>query len=1066
MSGPAIDLYAALKAALDPHYRLERELGRGGMGVVYQATDRTLDRRVAIKVAHPELTEKTAIAQRFLTEARMLARIRHPNIVAIHHAGRVQHLHYYVMDEVPGESLRQLLNREGALPIERARAIAADVAAALDAAGRAGFVHRDVKPENVLLDAASGRALLADFGIARASDGHLAGSTTGQGIAVGTPTYMSPEQASGDAVDRRSDLYGLGVVAYEMLAGEPPFVGPNRVVVSRHLSERPAPLERLRPDVPKALAAAVARALEKAPGDRWQTGDEMRRALTGEPVPRIRRGRGRTLVVAAVVALALAGWLGFGRGGGPPAGVDPRHSMLLLPFENLQRDRSLGWLSDGSVSMLGLNLAQWTDLTVVEHDRLHDLLARHGLAPGDAIGLEMARRIARDAGVWTVVRGEFSWAGDTLRLVARVYDVATGDRVDVAQVDARPGEDVRPMFDALAARLLRLSGAPAGAIGPGLAATTTHSVEAFRRYLAGMDLFNRWNLPAAAAQFERAAAIDTTFALAYYRLAQTLSWTGAGIDSAARAALAKASRYAEGLPERHRLAISAYQAFQSMELITARALYQRLLVRDRNDREAWNGLGESWFHDTVANRSLALTQAYRAFRRALSIDPSYAEPYFHLTDLLSIASGTRPSLELLAGDSLHDREAGEARLRPPARSEAVAHARAQWVVNARAWVVAQPAAKMAHASLLDAYIRAGEHAAALGEVNRFGAVAGTLYPEQPFERVSVHFAAGRVDQAAAELGRALDTATAAQFSEAEARPAVVRAIAATANVYAYRGDLEGARRVITLATEASAGSDSAPARQRDRSPDLLARRMLGDLYAAFGGPAPSMRQLWSATAEAVKAAAGDPRRGIAASGGSAAVGLLTAGSAGDTIAVAQLKPLTGSVPPEVDAFLALSRRDSATARRLVGQVGERLRIVRDPDMLYTVFSRPLAAQVHYALGDYAAALRASEGFEPGEFNVREFDMRWGMLPRTRLLRGLSHERLGRPGAAAAEYEAVLVQWDRADPLLHPVLAQAERGLMRLGRTTERLAALGYQLTAGKYHKGDGCTMGPPVGERR
>ncbi len=1068
MTDPAIDLFAAVQAALEPHYRLERELGRGGMGVVYQATDRTLDRRVAIKVAHPELTEKAAIAQRFLAEARMLARIQHPNIVAIHQAGRARNLHYYVMDEVPGESLRQLLNREGPLAIEHARAIAADLAAALDAAGRAGFVHRDVKPENVLLDAVTGRALLADFGIARASDGHGTGSTTGQGVAVGTPAYMSPEQAAGEPVDARSDLYGLGVVTYEMLAGHPPFVGPNRVVVSRHLSERPAPLERARPEVPKRLAAAVMRALEKAPGDRWQTGDEMRRAIAGERMGG-RRRRARMLFAAAAVAVVtLAGWLALARRDGPPAGVDPRHSMLLLPFENLQQDRTLGWLSDGSVSMLGINLAQWTDLTVVEHDRLHDLLARHGLAPGDAIGLEMARRMARDAGVWTVVRGEFSWAGDTLRLIARVYDVASGGRVHVARVDGRPGEDVRPLFDALAARLLDLSGAPADAVGPGLAATTTHSVEAFRRYLAGTDLLNRWNLPAAAAEFQRATAIDTTFALAYYRLAHVLSWIGMGDDSAARAALDRASRHAEGLPEPDRIAISAYQAFQSMDLVTARALYHRLLVRDPNDREAWNGLAESWFHDTIPSRSLAYTQAYRAFRRALAIDPAYAVPYLHVTDLLKIASGARPPVELLAGDSVHDRESGRTRaLRTPGRPDAVARARAQWVADARAWVVVHPTAKLAHVSLLDAYLRSGQHEGALAEIDRFRGVAGDRYPELPFERASVHFAAGRTEQAAAELGRALDTATAAQFMRPEARPTVVRAIASGANIYAYRGDLEGARRVITLATEVSANLDSTMGVNRGLPPDLATRRMLGDLYAAFGGPVPSLRQLWSTATEAGRAASEAPKRIIAASGASAAVGLLTAAPGGDTLAVAELRPLTEApLPPEVEALVALSRHDSAAARRLVANVGERLRLVKDDRLLYTVFSRPIAAQVHYALGDYAGALRVAEGFEPGEFAVRQFDMRWGMLPRMRLLRGLAYERLGRRDAAATEYEAVLVQWDRADPLLHPVLGQAERGLLRLGRTTERLEALGYQLTATKHLREDGCSPGPAPGERK
>ncbi|MGH7630113.1 MAG: hypothetical protein ACREOF_12180, partial [Gemmatimonadales bacterium] len=786
-------------------------------------------------------------------------------------------------------------------------------------------------------------------------------------------------------------------------------------------------------------------------------------------VNRLGGRRMRAATAAAVVAAAaLAAGLGLARRG-PPAGVDPRHSMLLLPFENLQQDRTLAWLCDGSVSMLGLNLAQWTDLTVVEHDRLHDLLARHGLEPGDAIGLEMARRVARDAGVWTVVRGEFSWAGDTLRLVARVYDVASGKRVHVARVDGRPSADVRPLFDALAARLLDLSGAPADAVGPGLAATTTHSVEAFRRYLAGMELLNRWDLLAAAAEFERAVAIDTTFALAYYRLSHVLSWIGTGDDSASRAALDRASRHLDGLPEPLGIAISAYQAFQSMDLVTARALYQRLLARDRNDREAWNGLAESWFHDTVANRSLASTQAYRAFRRALAIDPAYAVPYHHVTDLLRAASGSRPPVELLAGDSVHDRGAGQNQaLREPGRRDAVARARAQWVADARAWVVAHPTVKLAHVSLLDAHLRSGDQVSALAEIDRFRSVAGDRYPELSFARASVHFAAGRIDLAASELQRALDTAAVGQFTRPEARPGLVRAIASAANVYAYRGDLEGARRVITLAAGVSTWMDSTLGLNRDLPPEITGRRMLGDLYAAVGGPVPFLRQLWATAAEAGRgAAAAVPKRIIAASGASAAVGLLTAAPGGDTLAVTELKPLLeAELQPEVEALLALTRHDSAAARLLVARVGEPLRLVRDARLWYTVFSRPLAAQVHYALGDYAGALRVSAGFEPDEFEVRQFDMRWGMLPRLRLLRGLAHERLGRRDAAAAEYEAVLIQWDRADPLLHPVLVRAERGLHRLGRTTERLAALGYQLSATKHHREDGCLPGPVSGERK
>src|SRR4051812_7700827 len=194
VSDTTVDLFAALQAALGHHYRLERELGRGGMGVVFLATDTTLDRRVAIKVVHPELASHDSITRRFLAEARTIARLRHPNIVAVHAAGSAEGLLYYVMDEVAGESLRQRLIREGPLPPSEAARITADLASALDAAGRAGVVHRDVKPENVLIEETTGRALLADFGIARAVAAEASGSSTGQGVALGTPAYMSPEQ--------------------------------------------------------------------------------------------------------------------------------------------------------------------------------------------------------------------------------------------------------------------------------------------------------------------------------------------------------------------------------------------------------------------------------------------------------------------------------------------------------------------------------------------------------------------------------------------------------------------------------------------------------------------------------------------------------------------------------------------------------------------------------------------------------------------------------------------------------------------------------------------------------
>jgi tetratricopeptide (TPR) repeat protein/tRNA A-37 threonylcarbamoyl transferase component Bud32/TolB-like protein len=1063
VSEPTPDLSAALQTALGPQYRLERELGRGGMGVVFQATDLTLDRRVAVKVVHPELTAHPAIAERFLAEARMLARIRHPNIVAVHHAGSADGLLYYVMDEIPGESLRQRLNREGPLPGADVQAIVADVAAALGAANEAGFVHRDVKPENVLLDAATGRALLADFGIARASGGASATTSAGQGIAVGTPTYMSPEQAAGEAVDGRSDLYGLGVVAYEALTGQAPFLGPNRVVISKHIAERPASLQQVRPDAPPMLSAAIMRALEKDPAERWQSGEELRRGLNAVEGPPARSVVRRRLAVAAVAAVAVVAALGLTRlrSEGPPAGVNPRHSMLILPFGNLQADRPMDWLRDGAVSMLGLNLSQWNDLTVVDHERVHDLLARNGLKPGDDIGLDLARQMAREAGVWTVVLGEYSRGGDSLHLAVRVFDVATGKRVDVARVDGRAGPDVRPVFDELATRLLDLSGAP-GDIRTGLAHVTTSSLEAFRAYLAGVEQLNRWNLPSAVRELERATTLDTTFSLAYYKLALARGWVAGSDDSVTRQALRRATLYMDRLPPHERAVISAYQAFYDMNYVTARALYQQLLARDPADADAWYGLGEAWFHDTAGggDRPGQWTQSLRAFRRTLALDASYAMAYTHVIDMLRIAARDRPWVALLPGDSLTwaRRPDFTSLLDSTTLATAVERARAAFTAEARNWVAVQPTAKSAHAALVDAYIESGQHAAAVAELDRYAATVGT-YPERPFVEAMIRFAAGEDDRAAADLRRALDTLSAADLASG-AGPGVARTIAAAANVFAFRGELAPAGRVVELAHQVELRSQRlADSPEADLASAMQDWRMRGELYSAVGAPPGALRDIWRSAAEAGRKASPARRPSIVASGGAAAVGLLT-GPGGDTTALVELRGLSGHEPiREVRALLALSRHDTLAARRALSEPDD-----LDTGPRYTVFYRPVAAQVYYLLGDYPAALRALGEFGPKEFERTSFDMRWGLLPRARLLRGALYERMGRSEEAQREYRLVVSQWRTADASLRPFVEQATRGLGRLDGVLAAKPAHSAELSAG-HGEGGQCPTTPPGGRR-
>ncbi|HSB54925.1 MAG TPA: serine/threonine-protein kinase, partial [Gemmatimonadales bacterium] len=262
-----------LEAAIAGRYSLERELGRGGMGAVYLARDLRLDRPVAIKVLPPELAVRPELRERFLRETRTAASFSHPNIVSVYSVEETPGLLFFVMSYIEGETLSQRVKRQGPLPVPEALRLLQEVAWALSYAHGRGVVHRDIKPDNVLLEKSTGRALVMDFGIARSV---AATGLTQVGEAVGTPHFMSPEQAAGDAVDGRSDLYSLGVVAYFAVSGRLPFDGESaQAVMVAHISQPATPVSRFRPDLPGPLAAAIDRCLAKAPEQRFATGESL-----------------------------------------------------------------------------------------------------------------------------------------------------------------------------------------------------------------------------------------------------------------------------------------------------------------------------------------------------------------------------------------------------------------------------------------------------------------------------------------------------------------------------------------------------------------------------------------------------------------------------------------------------------------------------------------------------------------------------------------------------------------------------------------------------------------------
>jgi len=358
------DLQARLQGALADRYSLDRELGAGGMATVYLAHDLKHDRKVAIKVLRPELVHALG-PERFLREIATTANLHHPHILPLYDSGRTAEpsgaLLYYVMPLVEGESLRDRLKREKQLPLDDALRIAREVADALSYAHGHGVIHRDIKPENILLE--SSHALVADFGIARAVSAAGADRLTDTGLALGTPAYMSPEQAAGDRdVDGRSDLYALGCVLYEMLAGQPPFSGPTvQSIAHQHLTATPPPITQLRPAVPGMVAAALERALAKNPADRFSPVGQFAEALStlqSLPSPAIPTGPPRRMMIAGLVALGILAAVLLG----PRLAIATRRSRSARPC----RSREIR----GSRSILRSRpMAAWSPMRRV---RLHE----------------------------------------------------------------------------------------------------------------------------------------------------------------------------------------------------------------------------------------------------------------------------------------------------------------------------------------------------------------------------------------------------------------------------------------------------------------------------------------------------------------------------------------------------------------------------------------------------------------------------------------------------------------------------------------------------------------------
>ena len=638
------ELRDRLQATLGDAFRLERELGGGGMSRVFVAEDVSLGRRVVVKVLSPELAAGVNV-DRFKREIQLAAGLQHPHVVPVLAAGQTDGLPYYTMPFVDGRSLRDKLAGGKALPVLEAVGILRDVARALAYAHERGVVHRDVKPDNVLLT--GGSAAVTDFGIAKAISSARANRTlepgealTMVGSSLGTPAYMAPEQVAADPqIDHRADIYSFGVMAYELLTGVTPFHGraPHQLLAA-HVAEAPQPIAARAQGVPPALAALVMRCLAKSPGDRPQTAAELAAALdhldlsgdwTGPGIAR-RRSRLRLLVAAAiVVVLAIVGFAVWRFRSTGDRSED--RLVAVVPFRIASADPALHYLREGMLDLLASKLTGEGGMRATEPRVLLDAWRRAG--GGDRIDLSRADalQLARALGAGRLLLGDVVGTPTRIVLTASLLRAPEGDSLVRVSVEGPP-DSLAWLVDRLAARLLTQTSQEGEAR---LASLTSTSLPALRAYLDGQAKLRRGDVVNSAKDFDRALELDSTFALAGLGLRLAASWYGDPERS--HRGLVVAWREKEKLGVRDRALLVAVDGpnfparSSTQEIYDARLRYLGL-ARDR--AEAWYLVGDHVFHyGYVLGIDDPPTVALQHFRKATDLDSTYVVGYIHALQL-------------------------------------------------------------------------------------------------------------------------------------------------------------------------------------------------------------------------------------------------------------------------------------------------------------------------------------------------------------------------------------------------------------------------------------------------
>jgi serine/threonine-protein kinase len=975
------DLPASLSAALADRYRIERELGRGGMATVYLARDLKHNRPVALKVLAPDLARVLG-PDRFLREISIAARLNHPHIMKLLDSGEADSALFYVMPFVEGESLRHRLNSERQLPVAEALQITREVADALGYAHSLGVIHRDIKPENILLEA--GHAVVADFGIARAIDQAGGERITGTGMALGTPHYMSPEQAAGNRdLDGRSDQYSLGCVLYEMLAGQPPHSGPTvRSIIARRLSEK-APSVRLERDaVPPILDRALARALAPVPADRYPTtlqfAEDLARsasaqsepALAGEsrlPEPKRLVSRAGAAALAIVVVVAV-GWL-ITRAGRSPvspaaeAGLAP--GVAVMPFRAVGPD--LEYWREGMMQLLSFNLDGVEGLRKIDPVTVLNALKGHDRVRS---GLEDALTVGRQVGASYVVTGSVVQLNGGIRLGAEVHDVNTGRSGGSIQVDGHP-DSVTAMVDQLTIALLGHGLLPGigGSRPINLSRSTTTSLPALKAYLEGERKLRRAQFREAAEDYQRALGYDSTMALAMHRLIDAVGW-GGGTDEMAQPWSGPLKAQLDRLPNREAMLIRAN--FQGPDGIEA---LERFTRRYPDDADGWLALGDKQVHFG----SLALTPADASrepLERAIAVNPTIAESYGHLIELAFLRLDSAWAQRLIREYAANFGQEGQ--------QQGCTH-------------------ELSAALVWGNDVSRGRALAALDTISTAGLLECVQTPLAASPEV--------LDKLSEAYERALrSTSDPYTLIVLEWR---------LLQVLVPRGKIDVARRELSRIAESSGlpGSHRVAGARWDLVlhlsgfPDSTSARRAARFLA--GEPADPVNSFWLgalAAHEGRRSGVREARRSLQ----SRATGLL---AKGDSVAAGEAAGLASAL----ETFEGLTRGD----RSRIPEFERALR--RLPPQGWTVeqpqlFLRYRVGKLLLEWGEYEQAERYFLSFRPYDYlytSQAEYHL------------GQIYEALGQRERAVTHYQRFLTWWDYADPNLRPIWEDARQALIRL-----------------------------------